>query len=65
MPALSSDFCTVQVLVSPTNLSTLLIVRCLHLGVLYCVDSAWIVTALSGEVTAIERCLLREVPLFK
>ena len=55
----------VQILMSPTNLSTLLIVRCLHLGVLYCVDSASIVTALSGEVAAVERCLLREVPLFK
>ena len=51
---------------SPTNLSTLLIVKCLHLGVLYCIDSASIMTALSGEVAAVERCLLiREVPPFK
>ena len=69
MSALSSEFCTVQVLEGLKNLSALRnsIVSAFGSILKYCINGTSIGTASSGHVsegTAIGRCSLREVPLY-
>lgn len=67
-PALSSEFCAVQVLEGPNYLSTLWNSEASAFGsdLKYRINGASIRTASSGcvsETTAIGRCTFREVPL--